>query len=235
MDRLQTTPPQRMGAALTHARRYALFTLVGIAGDDDLDAPDLCVEPSVLPSEVPAGGQSWMPRRPGSGSARKGLKSEHPPTLDPDQSGAFRDKLLTEVKNATSADCAAGWAREALAASQQMPRLVEDAFKRRLSGLSQPETTELPSRDLAVTKVTKDFSRRNGAEPRGIDKSVLAVAAPRRYRNKEHLRFVAQQPCLLCARKPSDPHHFDSSNHGRWAARPATSSRFRFAGHTTGR
>ena len=31
----------RMGAALTYARRYALFTLVGIAGEDDLDAPDL--------------------------------------------------------------------------------------------------------------------------------------------------------------------------------------------------
>ena len=31
-----------MGAALTYARRYALFTLVGIAGEDDLDAPDLC-------------------------------------------------------------------------------------------------------------------------------------------------------------------------------------------------
>ena len=30
-----------MGAALTYARRYALFTLVGIAGEDDLDAPDL--------------------------------------------------------------------------------------------------------------------------------------------------------------------------------------------------
>ena len=33
--------PQRMGAALTYARRYALFALVGIAGEDDLDAPDL--------------------------------------------------------------------------------------------------------------------------------------------------------------------------------------------------
>src|SRR5207253_1863859 len=33
--------PKRMGAALTYARRYALFTLVGIAGEDDLDAPDL--------------------------------------------------------------------------------------------------------------------------------------------------------------------------------------------------
>jgi hypothetical protein len=36
---------------------------------------------------------------------------------------------------------------------------------------------------------------------------VLTVSTPSRYRNKEHLRFVAQQPCLLCTRKPSDPHH----------------------------
>src|SRR5262245_59709936 len=41
----ETVNPQRMGAALTYARRYALFTLVGIAGEDDLDAPDLCVAP----------------------------------------------------------------------------------------------------------------------------------------------------------------------------------------------
>jgi len=37
----ETVRPHRMGAALTYARRYALFTLVGIAGEDDLDAPDL--------------------------------------------------------------------------------------------------------------------------------------------------------------------------------------------------
>src|SRR5262249_21925746 len=39
--------PQRMGAALTYARRYALFTLVGIAGEDDLDAPDICMSAPV--------------------------------------------------------------------------------------------------------------------------------------------------------------------------------------------
>src|SRR5271169_773219 len=38
--------PRRMGAALTYARRYALFTLVGIAGEDDLDAPDLVGQPA---------------------------------------------------------------------------------------------------------------------------------------------------------------------------------------------
>src|SRR6201987_5933727 len=40
----ETAAPHRMGAALTYARRYALFTLVGIAGEDDLDAPDLMGE-----------------------------------------------------------------------------------------------------------------------------------------------------------------------------------------------
>ena len=37
----ETAAPRRTGAALTYARRYALFTLVGIAGEDDIDAPDL--------------------------------------------------------------------------------------------------------------------------------------------------------------------------------------------------
>src|SRR5271154_2574269 len=51
--------PRRMGAALTYARRYALFTLVGIAGEDDLDAPDLHAkveapkfEPAVLEGSI---------------------------------------------------------------------------------------------------------------------------------------------------------------------------------------
>src|SRR5262249_2210647 len=43
--------------------------------------------------------------------------------------------------------------------------------------------------------------------PAQIDKSVLAIAEPKRIRDKEHLRFVALQPCLICGRQPSDPHH----------------------------
>src|SRR5262249_12715721 len=46
----ETANPQRMGAALTYARRYALFTLVGIAGEHDLDAPDLCAAPPTTPA-----------------------------------------------------------------------------------------------------------------------------------------------------------------------------------------
>src|SRR5437870_8719367 len=49
---------QRMGAALTYARRYALFTLVGIAGEDDLDAPDLGAN-SDLAAELPRAGNQW--------------------------------------------------------------------------------------------------------------------------------------------------------------------------------
>jgi Rad52/22 family double-strand break repair protein len=52
-----------------------------------------------------------------------------------------------------------------------------------------------------------DESTRAVAVIPGIDKSVLTFGAPRRLRDKEHLRFVASQPCLLCSRLPSDPHH----------------------------
>ena len=43
--------------------------------------------------------------------------------------------------------------------------------------------------------------------PGRIDKSVLTIAEPKRLRDKGHLRFVASQPCLVCGRQPSDPHH----------------------------
>src|ERR1700676_5403132 len=49
----ETAAPHRMGAALTYARRYALFTLVGIAGEDDLDAPDLGATSKVGAEQLP--------------------------------------------------------------------------------------------------------------------------------------------------------------------------------------
>ena len=54
---------QRMGAALTYARRYALFTLVGIAGEDDLDAPDLDAGPN--PAAEPPGDRITASNRTG--------------------------------------------------------------------------------------------------------------------------------------------------------------------------
>src|SRR5438094_142218 len=90
----ETANPQRMGTALTYARRYALFTLVGIAGEDDLDAPDLCdgplsSPPSALDHSIkPIGQPGISPRRPGDGHARGRINFDRPAILDPDRSAA---------------------------------------------------------------------------------------------------------------------------------------------------
>jgi hypothetical protein len=44
-----------------------------------------------------------------------------------------------------------------------------------------------------------------------IDKSILSIATPKRLRNRAHLQFVAEQPCLICGRVPSDAHHLKFS------------------------
>ena len=140
----ETANPQRMGAALTYARRYALFTLVGIAGEDDLDAPDLCDGPrSPTPSAdecslKPRDGQSRVrPRKP-NGQRRHSMYGERPSTLEPEQSAALREKLLTALGNIPSADGAATWAQEVLAAKNRLvatdAKLVEDAFEHKAIG-----------------------------------------------------------------------------------------------------
>ena len=40
-----------------------------------------------------------------------------------------------------------------------------------------------------------------------IDKSALSIPEPRRLRDKAHVKYVSQRPCLICGRQPSDPHH----------------------------
>jgi hypothetical protein len=219
----ETANPQRMGAALTYARRYALFTLVGIAGEDDLDAPDLCDgPPSLLPSAVdrsfdPKDDQSRVPpRTPGNGRGRGSRKGAIPLTLDLEQSAALREKLLTQLGNITSVDLAAAWAREALSAKNSLTaadaKLVEGAFERRLLEFPSSDAAS-PSNDLysvpqiAGPQGTAITESTDSGQAKGIDKSILTVSAPRRYRNREHLRYVAQQACLVCGRKPSDPHH----------------------------
>jgi hypothetical protein len=216
----ETANPQRMGAALTYARRYALFTLVGIAGEDDLDAPDLCDGPtSVLPSAVDGSSnstdeQTRIPARtPDNGP--KGRKGKTLVTLDPEQSAAWRKKLLTELGNITSTDLATAWAHEALSTKNSLTatdaKLVEDAFERRLSELPSspvaPSNDHSPLPDIAGPQAIATLESSEPGQAQGIDKSILTLAAPRRYRNREHLRYVARQACLVCGRRPSDPHH----------------------------
>src|SRR5258708_13882141 len=70
---------QRMGAALTYARRYALFTLVGIAGEQDLDAPDLCALPKPAGELPRPGSQSNGQATAGERGARGAGKLPEPP------------------------------------------------------------------------------------------------------------------------------------------------------------
>jgi hypothetical protein len=96
----ETTAPHRMGAALTYARRYALFTLVRIAGEDDLDAPGLGTAPKAGAAQPPgpdgrsSNGHAFADGLPASGSARRKTPPAHSPAkavLAPDQSAALQE------------------------------------------------------------------------------------------------------------------------------------------------
>jgi hypothetical protein len=121
----ETATPRRMGAALTYARRYALFTLVGIAGEDDLDAPDL-VAPTTPSSGVeksngganaglngggyPHSGHRAPVRRHGKDICNLPAAS----ILAPEASAQSRDRLLTELADLPDSDEAARWAKRSL-------------------------------------------------------------------------------------------------------------------------
>jgi hypothetical protein len=123
----ETAAPHKMGAALTYARPYALFTLVGIAGEDDLDAPDLPVASSDG-GRVPAttagsptnmnghsvGTAGPRPFAPVSGSPRKPRVHSSKPILAPDASAQLRDQLLTELSGLAAAEDLIAWAHRTL-------------------------------------------------------------------------------------------------------------------------
>src|SRR5262249_20989370 len=186
----ETANPQRMGAALTYARRYALFTLVGIAGEDDLDAPDLCGAAASSPASAADRGlkqrsdQSRVPSRtPSNGRGRGVTKGEPSAILDGEQSATLRDRLLAEIGEITSTERAARWAQEALAAKNKLTasdaKLVEETFERRLLALASAETSPSKNDALEIADaVAQETTRTPSAPPGqcvGIDKSVLAV------------------------------------------------------------
>jgi hypothetical protein len=206
----ETAKPHRMGAALTYARRYALFTLVGIAGEDDLDAPDL-VTPTTANANSTfekakghlngglAHSRERSGRRPGIASTRSN------PRLDPEASPRLRDQLIAELKKLNSAEEAAEWAHRVLCSKNSLvatdAKQVDLAFQLKLSILTTERTT--------VADQPKPRSRRRKGKDRtrAIDKVVLALPVPRRIRDREHVRSVAKRPCLICGRRPADAHH----------------------------
>jgi hypothetical protein len=231
----ETERPQRMGAALTYARRYSLFTLVGIAGEDDLDAPDLmdpAPETGKLKINSKSGGNGG--RQVGSSSA--GRRPEHKSASAPLQpelslvlSASLRIELLRQVDGLNSNNEAALWAQRRLVAKNQLSaadaRQVEEAFAAKLAVLP-PESAKA---DDVATALTQDLVEKTPQ----INKSVLVLPEPRRIRDRDHIRHVIKQPCLICGRRPSDPHHLRFAQSRALGARRAMNSRCHCAGRIT--
>ncbi|MFZ3361428.1 MAG: ERF family protein [Xanthobacteraceae bacterium] len=241
----ETATPHRMGAALTYARRYALFTLVGIAGEDDLDAPDLISPaPSRDRSPGPEGASAHgRGASDGNGSGRLDSRSPNLAARTPlprhgkaesganhsraamhtavllsfELSGRLRDQMLGELNAIGSEDEAAKWAHSRLPDKNKLngndAKHIEETFRAKLKAFAIHQAEGLPPSDNG-SKATTDLAHDaeepepNGkAHTRSVDKSVLSHPEPRRIRDREHVRYVAQQPCLICDRRPSDAHH----------------------------
>jgi hypothetical protein len=86
--------PHRMGAALTYARRYALFALVGIAGEDDLDAPDAVAAPPGPQVQAALGAKA----RPSKGVLNRSS------VLGPQHSAELREQLVSQLASLTTSE-----------------------------------------------------------------------------------------------------------------------------------
>jgi ERF superfamily len=175
----ETSAPRRMGAALTYARRYALFTLVGIAGEDDLDAPpdvasnageghQAAVAGFVYPSPAPA---------PDLPSQFRSGNGTHPPArekLGAEESAAIRTQLIGEIGTLPEDDLqpraiAILKAKNRLTAGDA--KLVEDAFAARMA-------REKPSED-ARTAEEPVSAQASPISPQPLPAPPVAVKRPR--------------------------------------------------------
>jgi hypothetical protein len=178
--------PRRMGAALTYARRYALFTLVGIAGEDDLDAPDLGGQPTEARGKAGNGlGNEKLNGSCGDqplGSFVKRRKSWSPPKqlLDPDKSAVLRDRLLNELEDVTDPTGATAWAQRSLVAKNTLTgsdaARVEAEFASRIAVLPGTGSTETcPPSDDAASR--SDATPQEQTEPPGRAALMAALRA----------------------------------------------------------
>jgi hypothetical protein len=146
---------QRMGAALTYARRYALFTLVGIAGEDDLDATDLgAARKPEAGKPIGSNGQS-QPREYAAGNHTNGSRarsrrSRNPKTLlEPDASAALRDQLMEELAAIATAEETVAWAYRSLSAKNTLTSadafIIEQAFRAKMQSVERTENDKAGS------------------------------------------------------------------------------------------
>ena len=134
------------------------------------------------------------------------------PALKQRLSAVLRDQLRNQLNDIDSAEAAAIWARRILPAKNSLcaadARQLEDAFEERLAGLNNARPSPFGSK----RKHVKSLERKGpeSTETSAIEKietSGLIHPEPRRVRDREHVKFVAGHPCLICGRRPADPHH----------------------------
>ncbi|HWJ17866.1 MAG TPA: hypothetical protein VNR65_03965 [Geobacterales bacterium] len=207
-----------MGAAPTYARRDALFALVGIAGEVDLDAPDILVEPSPK-MDAPVGTSlGTRDRKLPNGTVHKPRQPR--PVLTPGASAALRDQLVAEIQDLKHGDDLALWAHRRLPAKNTLraddARAVEVAYQAVLDAANrdvQAQSVTIPIEPPAPKSHGSENGNpaANGAAAADTEPSTPRTVSPMskevRRRNKAHLAFVGAQPCLVCQRSPCDAHH----------------------------
>jgi ERF superfamily len=220
----ETATPHRVGAALTYARRYGLFTLVGIAGENDLDAPDLGgpMQPISGHGRRKGRGNGRLDSQNSKLAARTPIVRPEPPVTNHSKAGVIaavsletlasaqlRDVMLGELNEVGSEDDAATWAHRRMPENAADAKHVEEAFRAKLlsfaihraEGVPEPNQNAQP----AGTERARGSKRRSAAQ--SVDKALLTHPEPRRVRDRDHVRSVAQQSCLVCGRQPCDAHH----------------------------
>jgi hypothetical protein len=201
----ETAAPQRMGAALTYARRYALFALVGIAGEDDLDAPELDAA-APKPSTI-NGGNAPIDNGTAPVASTRPVPRSSPrapqPRLSSEDSRVVCKKLIAELERLTDRDALTDWAEQALPLKNRLATADAQA----LEGAFEVKLTRLGEVAALATDRDSSGAERRPERPEVDPQAVVMIRKPVRERDRHHLKFVTAQPCLVCGRTPSDAHH----------------------------
>jgi ERF superfamily len=195
----ETSAPRRMGAALTYARRYALFTMVGIAGEDDLDAPDLANDgpKDTEPTKADFAPSNGVEAVPAAASQPRGGNGAAPPVrkkLGAEESAAARAELVQEIQTLPEGDLqprAIAILKAKNRLSAEDAKQVEEVFAARVALHSaSPEALAIeepvppatnPGRSRPALASPETLKRGRG-RPRKIhtagDQSVAAAVSP---------------------------------------------------------
>ena len=135
--------------------------------------------------------------------------------LDIAAAAHLRDVMLGELNQIGSEDEAAKWAHRRMQEKNKLnaadAKHVEEAFRAKLLSFAIHHSEGIPvsNNEASSSSATDGRDTKGKATPQSasIDKSMLMHPEPRRIRDREHVRFVARQTCLVCGRQPCDAHH----------------------------